>query len=164
MNKNVFFKLLSLTMIIAIFGCNKNESDDDSVNDYSNQDAQYEEKLTGTSWKQEKFVWGENGENVNRHNGIMTFGYDHNYYIIGLDGKYDAKGTWSVKDGIIETTIKYNNSGMTDATFRLSVLFYSGYTLDRISFLTDYHLRLLWINDDESFKYWQADYYKVSYQ
>lgn len=155
--------LLAITLVSALFGCGKDD-DDDVANNNSNQDVKYEEMLMGTSWKQEKFVSGDHGEKEERHNGIMTFGYDHKYYLIGIDDKYDAEGTWAVKDGIIKTSIKYQNSGMTPASFRVSALLFSGYTLDRIGLLTDTKLRLLWITEDETYKYWRTDYYKVPYQ
>lgn len=124
-------------------------------NEVTGTDAVYDNKLMGTSWKQTKQVgtnWTEPG-----YEGILTFGYNHEWYVINFVNKYNAYGVWEVKDGVYDYDIKasdYTQSSLR-AQFAAS-LFGPG----RIEELTETKLVLKSPYNDTS----SAEFVKVSYR
>ena len=134
---------------------------DDDDNGMTNQDAQYERMLMGTSWVQDKeVIFGDDGKEIVNHNeGTLTFGYDHEWYLIKLWNKYDAYGEWGVKNGIYDYSIKSNNYGDAAVLRGIIASIYFGFA--RIRELTDSKL-ILESTVEGSRNY--GEFHKVSYR
>lgn len=108
------YSLLFVFMVVMMGLASSCGGDDDNLENSSNTgtesngttglDAMYESKLMGTSWKQTKQAgtsWTDPG-----YEGILTFGNNHEWYVINFLNKYNAYGVWEVKDGYYDYTIK----------------------------------------------------------
>lgn len=164
MKKELLSKVFMAMMMVFALSCSSSDdSNDEGVsNDISNQDAQYEQMLKGTSWKIDKDFYFNEGEGRENHtDGIMTFAYNNIWYLIGLYNYIDADGTWSVENGLLEIVVKNYTSDMGLAAFR-GFVSTAGFLRNKIVYLTDSKMRLKWSSDETNKS--SVEFVKVTYR
>lgn len=158
------FQIMALALAFTLsVSCSKD--DDDIIhNEYNysqltdnDEDSRLTDKLEGTSWQQVKSYFYDDDPG-----GIMTFGYNHIWYVIGAKQRnyttLDAIGTWYVNNGFLSLTISQydgNASSLSDARCRLSA---EGFLWDEITYIDSKVMFGKWKKDDEPTEWQKVPY------
>ena len=135
-------------------------------NDHENLDESYGNQLRGTSWKQVKKISQHNGTfEEEKFEGIMTFGTNNVFYIIGMDNRYNGTGTWEMeeKDKIrMKMTSGFDNKYNQEVSYGslLGIMVVCGFRYNKIDYLTDTKMQLSYGNNDGTY----SEFIKVPYQ
>ena len=163
MKKELLSKVFMAMMMVLALSCSSSDdsNDESDSNEISNQDVQYENMLMGTSWVQDKEVTvSDDGKEYEHHyDGIITFGYNHEWYLINFLNKYNAYGEWEVENGVYDYHIKYTNNESAAALRANIAVCLFGWS--KIKQLTDSKLVLGSCSEgNKSY----AEFHKISYR